>query len=392
MKSNEKNVMLILSRMPYPPTSGDTLKSYNLIKILSKNFKVSLVVLAEEKPSKAQLDFCNQYCSKIKIFIKHKFYSYLNATKSLFNGKPLQVNYYYFKDVQKYINNETNNNDIIINTLIRTSEYVINLNKSKYLDMVDSIAMNYQRSKDKVNSIFWKLIYNFELNRLLDYERKCVKLYNNTFLVNRTEAEELSKFGKTTWIPNGVNESLFNYRKTDKSFNNSLAFFGRMDYQPNIDAVLWFIENILPKLNSKINFIIVGSHPANSIKALANDRIKVTGFLEDPFIILNSCFAIVAPMQTGGGIQNKILESMALGKIVLTNSLGSNPIIGANNYKHLISEDDKDSYIYSINKVFENYSEYEKIGDNAKQFIKNNYTWQSYENKLLAMLEGYKND
>lgn len=390
MKYDQKNILVIMSRIPYPPVGGDRVKGYNLIKILSKNYKVTLLSLTDKKMSHEQKAFLEEYCADYKTFYKPKWQSIINIPKSLYNNKPLQVNYYYFNDVQHYVNEIIKQHHIVINTLIRTSEYIIhNTNKPKLLDMVDLISLNYERSRERVSSRVWRLIYNFEFERLQKYEKACLKNYDCSFLVNKQESEYCSQYGNVHWLPNGVNEDLFNYNKKSSSIKNGVAFFGRMDYQPNVDATIWFIENILPLINKEINFYIVGSDPVAKILDLAksNNRIHVTGYVEDPFILLNSCFAIVAPMQTGGGIQNKILESMALGKIVITNSLGSNPIIGAKHGTHLLSEDNIIEYAKLVNDVFLNHDFYEDIEINARQFVHNNFTWSSYEQQLVGLIE-----
>lgn len=384
-----KKLLLITSRFPFPPIGGDKLKNFNLIKILSKSYDIHLVSLIDRDISKEDIDFCEKYCKEFKIFKKSKINSMLNCLKSIFNNKPLQVNYYYFNDVQKYINEEINKCDFIINTLIRTSEYVINTDKPKYLDMVDSIALNYQRSKKNVKSPFWKIIYKYEIRKLLDYEKKCVNLYDNTFFVNKEESLYWKNFGKTTWIPNGVNEILFNYTKKNTEYKNYIAFFGKMDYQPNIDAVVWFMNNIFDKLNKNIKFIIVGINPTEQIKNFANDRVQITGFIDDPYEILNSCFLCIATMLTGGGIQNKILETMALGKLTLTTTLGADPITGAKNNLELLIADEINDITNLINDVYENKNteKYLEIEKNSKEFIRNNFTWESYENKLNQMIK-----
>lgn len=381
-----KKILMLSSRLPYPPIGGDRLKNYNLIKILSKHYSIHLVALTNQKLTEEQLLFCNTYCETFKIFKKSKFQSVFNVLKFFFNGKPLQVNYYYFNDVQKYIDQESKNVDLIVNTLIRTSEYVLMFDKPKFLDMVDSISINYERSYQKVKSFIWKLIYQYEIKLLKKYEKKCIEKYENTFFVNYNEAEYWSKFGKTTWIPNGVNEKLFSYNKTKSEYQNHVAFFGKMDYQPNIDAVIWFIENVLPKLHQNIKFIVVGISPTEKIRSYKGDRVQITGYIEDPYEILNSSLCNIAPMQTGGGMQNKVLETMALGTINVVSTLGSEPIIGAIDGTHLLISDNSKHMGNLINDIYQNRSKYEFLKGNSKKLINSNYTWENYENILIKMI------
>lgn len=295
-----KKLLLLLSRFPYPPIGGDKLKAYNLIKLLSRDFEIHLVSILHRKITQEDIDFCETYCKKYKFFYKTKLNSMFAILKNIFTQKPIQACYYYFKDVQEYIDKEIQECDLIINVLIRTSEYVINYDKPKFLDMVDSIALNYQRSKNKTKSLFWKLIYTYEAPKLFEYEKKCLRAYDYTFFVNKEECDYWSRFGKAAWIPIGVKDELFNYNKKNEKYKNYIAFFGKMDYQPNIDAVIWFMKNVFEKLDKNIKFVIAGSNPPKKIKKYASERVEITRFLEDPYEILNSCFVCVAPMQTGG--------------------------------------------------------------------------------------------
>jgi glycosyltransferase involved in cell wall biosynthesis len=383
-----QKVLLITSRLPYPPIGGDKLKSYNLLKILSRHYDVHLVIVTDETLDLATEQELEKFTIKTKVFTKSKYKFYLNALKFVFNKLPIQVNYYYFNDVKNYIDEISKDMAFAISTLVRTSEYLKNFKQVKYLDMVDSIGLNYQRSKENVKSFFWKIIYWIETDRLLNYERKCIANFSNTFFVNKFEAEYWSKFGKTTWIPNGVSEKLFSYNKKNKKYKNYIAFFGKMDYQPNIDAVIWFVDNVFKYLPKNIKFIIVGSKPTNRIKKLSEEyeNIEVTGFIDDPYEILNSSLLIVAPMQTGGGIQNKILESMALGTINIVSSLAAKPIVGANNNEHFFVRDNPKEITKLVNNIYQNSNKYEYLKINSKTFIKEKYTWKNYENKLLDML------
>lgn len=385
-------VLFIASRLPCPPIGGDRLKNYNLIKILSKHYDVYLVVISEEKPTKETEEFISKYCKEYKIFVKPRYRFYLNTLRSLFNGLPLQVNYYYFKDVQDCIDKISKSVDFIISTLIRTSRYAININKPKILDLADSIGQNYKKSLSNVKSYFWKMVYTFEANGLIKYEKKSAEKYNKVLFFNKEEMDFLNLPKKTFWIPHGVNEKLLDYKKINKKYQDSVAFFGKMDYQPNIDAVLWFVENVLDKLDKSLKFIIVGACPAKKIKKLTKryNNVEVTGFVEDPYEILKSCLCIVAPMQTGGGIQNKVLETMALETINIVSSLAAKPI-GAKDKEDFLVIDNPRKIANIINEIYLNPAKFEFIKTNARNFIKNNFTWTIYEQKLLEIIKEIEN-
>jgi glycosyltransferase involved in cell wall biosynthesis len=299
---------------------------------------------------------------------------------------PLQVAYYSSEKVNKYIKSGESHYDSIILNLIRTAGYARPVFEHKIiLDLVDSIAINYMRSRKRTSSIFFKYIYTIEAKRLLKYEKKMVQHAKCTLFVNKDEALYYSKFGNVEWLPNGVNSALL--KKASIGRKKHFCFFGAMFYQPNIDAVKWFVANVLPLVNPEITFYIVGVNPSRSIRSLENERIKVTGFLDDPYELIQTGLCTVAPMQTGGGIQNKILESMALGQLTITNNLGARPIVGSVPMNHFLIANTPIEFASLINAIYENPTDFDHIKTNARDFILQQFSWKSYGDSLKAIIE-----
>ncbi len=382
-------ILFLSSRLPYPPIGGDRLKNYWLLKILSKHFKVHLVSITDKEVPKEFHEWANGLGISYKIFQKRQELFYTNTLKGLITNRlPLQVNYYYFNDIQNYVDKIYKDFDLLFATLIRTAKYVVNKEKPKILDMADSIGLNYLKSGKKTFSIFWKILYSIEGNRLINFEKYCINQFNKTLFFNKEELAYFNLPEKTEWIPHGVNENLLIYENQDFKYKNYVAFFGKMDYQPNIDAVLWFTKNVIPYLNKNLKFVVVGAYPTKIIQDLPKKfrNVEVTGFVDDPYLILKSSLCVVAPMQTGGGIQNKILECMALGTINIVSSLAAKPI-GAEHGKHFLVCDDPKEMADIINKIYKKPKDFEHLKQNARDFIKNNYTWTIYEKRLLEIID-----
>lgn len=363
------------------------------MKILANFFRVHLVSITDEEIPSLFKEWAQSLNISYKIFKKKKYEFYLNASKFIFNSLPIQINYFYFKDIKSYVDRIYKDFDILFPVLVRTAEYLIDKDKPKILDITDSMALNYFKSKDRVYSIRWKLIYTVEAQRMLNYEKKCLNHFDKVLFVNKEEAEYFSKPQKVVWIPNGVDERLFEYQRQHPSYNNYVVFFGKMNYQPNIDAVLWFVQKVLPHLDKNIKFAIVGAYPAKIIKSLERNysNITVTGYVEEPYEILKSALCVVSPMQTGGGIQNKILESMALGTINIVSSLAAKPIGAVNGVDFLVIDDPVEMGS-TINDIYKHPEKYEYLRKNSRNFIKNKFTWSIYEKRLLQVIEEVLND
>ncbi len=323
-----------------------------------------------------------------RTFFKKRFEFYRNAMRFLHNKLPVQVNYYYFLDIKKYIESIYHHYDLLFPVLIRTAEYAIDKNVPKILELTDSIGINYKKSKLRTVSLKWKIIYHIETERLLAYERRCLSNFDKVLFVNAEEMQYFAMPQKSLWMPNGVDDKLLCYNKMDSKYKNWVVFFGKMNYQPNIDAVVWFIKNVLGHLNKGITFGIVGADPPLFIKKLEKryHNIVVTGYVDDPYKILKSCLCVVAPMQSGGGIQNKILESMALGTVNIVSSLAAKPIGGQNKEDFLVL-DSPQEIADTLNDIFADPIKYQPLKLKSRTFINNRFTWVKYEGKLLSLVD-----
>lgn len=384
-----RKILFLTSRIPYPPIGGDRLRAYWFLNILAKHFKIHLVSISEGNINVEEFEnFAKDMGITYKLFPKKKLNLYLNALKTSLNKLPLQVNYYYFKELKEYIDSVYADFDLLFSSLIRTANYLINKDKPKILDMTDSISQNYSRSKEKTKSLFWKIIYSIEASRLYDYEKRCIEAFDKTLLISKNEADYYNHSNKISIIPNGVDKKIVEYNKLNMNYKNCVVFFGKMDYQPNVDAVLWFVNYVLPHIKKDIKFVIVGINPTNAIKKLEKSyrNVVVTGYIQDPYEILQSSLCVVAPMQTGGGIQNKILESMAVGAINIVSSLAAKPI-GAVDNLHFLIRDDPLEIAQTINDIHTNPYKYKHIRNYAREFIKENFTWDKVEKKLLEVVD-----
>jgi glycosyltransferase involved in cell wall biosynthesis len=393
---HKKKVLAIFSQLPFPHIDGNRQKVFMHIGILSKHYDTHVVIITGEQPDDESISFLEKHTSSYKIFTFSKWKSWINVASAFFSKTPLQVAYFYFKEVQTYVDAQLPNIDFVFCNLIRTVKYVQKYDIPKFHDMVDSISINYKNSKESVNSLFWKLIYNIEYKRLWKYELQSIQKFNKTFLINYNEKKywEDASEREIVWLPNGVKDNLFKYNKKDKKYSNAVTFIGRIDYQPNTDAVFWFLRNVYPYLDKSIEFIIIGANPPekllNAIKELPN--VKVTGFIEDPYLIINSSLALISPMQTGAGMQNKVMEGMALGKLNIVSSLAARAIIHAENGKHFIVEDDGEIIASIINKINKDLDEYTNIGIQARTFMEHHYQWSSFEKILKNTIESNVNN
>lgn len=378
---------MIMPRVPFPPIGGDNIKNYNLLQILSNHFKIDLVVIQYEEIASDYEDKIKQFVDELKIFKFPKIFFRFNALKGLINKYPAQVNFYFFKKAQEYIIEKSKSADLIMSFMIRTALYTQNIPKPKILDLPDSLGLNYKNSYRNTYSPIWKAIYFFEYPKLLRYEQEAIKAFDRVLFFNKEEANYFHS-NNSRWVPHGVNKELLEYNKYDPQYSNYISFIGKMNYQPNVDAVIWFVKNVLPQLPKNLKFQIIGAYPKPQVLCLPkkNPRVEVRGYVPDPYILLKSSLCVVAPMQTGGGIQNKVLEALALGTIVITTPRPSIPVSLGKKDVILIANAPEE-WVHIINDIYNNPDKYEQYKINGRRHILENFTWRKYGECVLNVIE-----
>jgi glycosyltransferase involved in cell wall biosynthesis len=273
------------------------------------------------------------------------------------------------------------------------TKYLEKIDIPKVIDFIDATSINYKEAQ-KNSTAMWRFIYPVENRRALSYELKMLKKFEKVFITSPFDKQYLvdnsqNVIDNLIIIPNGVKEELLT-RKNNFKEEKWIVFLGKMNYSPNIDAVIYFANRIFPliiKIEDDLKFIIVGSNPTKEILKLGRRKnIKVTGFVEDPYEYLEKAKIVVAPLRFGAGTQYKILEAMALGKVVVTTSKGARGISGEDG-KHFIIVDNEKEMSKKILDLIDDKLKRDRIGNNAKKLINSKYRWDIIGEKLYKELD-----
>ena len=389
----KKRILMVSFRCPWPAEKGGyVLRFLNIARILSKNYKIDLLTLVKNQEEK-YLDNLRERFDKVICFRHPKIYEYFGALKAIFSSKPLQVGYYCSPKMKDWIKRNYGNYDLVFCSTVRTSDYVRDLDVKKCIDFIDAISLNYHQAVKKAKGL-WKIIYSVENKRLLDYERKIAEDFDLSFITAQKDKDFILEKdnGKMVVLPSGVKEELLKREFVGKE-EDLLVFFGKMDYQPNEDACLFFAQEVFPKIKKRVpsaEFYIVGMSPTKKVLGLRKiEGVKVTGRVDDPYSYLEKSKIVIAPIRFGGGIQTKILEGMALGKAVLTTPIGAAGIVEAKDGKHLIVADHEKPNEMAEKAVLllRDDELRKKIGGSARSLILENYRWDKTENKLFENLK-----
>jgi sugar transferase (PEP-CTERM/EpsH1 system associated) len=374
---HKKRMVFITSRFPYPLDKGDKLRAYHLIKQLSLNYDIFLIALSDEMVRPEWGDELVPYTTEIRIFRLGKIGILIRLLQNVLQSKPFQIAYFTDFLIQRKIKKLLVDfePDHIFCQMIRPAEYVKNYHRCrKTIDYMDILSLGMERRALK-SSWISKFVFKLEAQRLVDYEQRLFNYFEFHLMISQQDANgfpyELRN--KLIIIPNGIDTEYF-APNVDIKPSFDLVFVGNLSYAPNIDAVKWMCLNIL-KNREELRLLIAGSDLGPGLKSFVDryPNATILGWQEDIRSIYAKGKIFLAPMQMGTGLQNKILEAMAMQLPCITTSLASaaipeSPLIVANLPHEMLA---------SINMLLHNTEHAIQLGQHGRVFVQSNYAWET---------------
>lgn len=330
----KKDLLFLTHRIPFPPNKGDKIRSYNLLKHLSHDYRIHLGTFIDDPADWVHLDEVRALCAETRFLDLNPRWSKLRSLRGLLTREPLTLPYYRHPAMQSWVD-EILSRPAVERVLVFSAamaQYVGNPAGRKLHKVIDFVDVDSEKWRAYGERKPWPLswLYRREGRTLLNYERTIATQFDAGVFVSAAEAalfRQLTPEVATpvTYVNNGVDTEYFHpgydYPNPYRADQKVLVFTGAMDYWANVDAVCWFAREVFPEVRDKIpeaGFFIVGARPTEAVCRL--DRlsgVQVTGAVQDIRPYLAHACAAVAPMRIARGIQNKVLEAMAMGKPVL---------------------------------------------------------------------------
>ncbi|MBN2746833.1 MAG: glycosyltransferase, partial [Bacteroidales bacterium] len=216
------------------------------------------------------------------------------------------------------------------------------------------------------------------------YESMVFERFPNRILITETDRDIFPHPDRNqiSIVPNGVDLEYFKPNQSLKT--HDIIFAGNMNYPPNVDAVLFLLNDIMPivwKRKPQTKVLIAGANPAASIRQKASDLVEITGWVDDISEAYSSARIFVAPMRIGTGLQNKLLEAMASGLPCITSPLAFRPLKATKNIDVLVAET-ADDYANLIVELIDNHIFWEICSLQGRKFVEKNYSWKTVGNQL----------
>lgn len=380
----------MLSRIPYPLDKGDKLRAFHQIKSLSELHDVHLFAVNDSKIHPNALEVLNQFCVSICIANISKLEIAFNLLIGFFSHKPFQVYYFHHASAQKKFNAfyQKVNPDAIYCQLIRTAEYAKHINKvPKTIDYQDAFAKGMER-RIKNAPFYLRGLFRSEYERLRQYEHIIFHYFEHHVIISEQDKNFIihEENYKIEVIPNGVDLDFFAPQQKTKDFD--LVFTGNMSYPPNINCAQFLVKEVLPLVwehKPQTSILISGTSPTNEVLALASDKVTISGWVDDMRNSYAKSKIFVAPMQIGTGLQNKLLEAMAMQLPCITSPLANAPL-GAAHGKEILVGENKVSIAQMIIDLLENKNQLTSIASQGRLFVERNYSWKTHNKKLADII------
>lgn len=375
-------IFVLLSRIPYPLEKGDKLRAFHQIRMLSQQHEIILCALNTLPRVDKQKAFetLQPYCRSVN-FIDLPFWGrILNVIKAYFSGLPLQVGLFFNKKAAKKIRLliEEYKPHHLYGQLVRTAPYLMNRPETKTLDYQDAFAYGLKRRTER--SIFpLKTLLKLEYKQLSRFEKKVFDYFDIKTIISEQDRNWIDHPDKSDIliIKNGVDFDFFTPESKPKIFD--IVFTGNMQYPPNVDAAQFLVREIMPKVwiqRPGTTLLIAGANPHRKVKRLSNSRVKVSGWLKDIRTAYNSGQVFIAPMRLGTGLQNKLLEAMAMNIPAITTPVANASLLAEHNIEVLIGASASE-LAEKILTLIEDKSLQHKLTENANKFLRKNYRWEA---------------
>jgi sugar transferase (PEP-CTERM/EpsH1 system associated) len=394
------NVLLLAHRVPYPPDRGDRIRSYHLVKALSRQFDLAIACTTAE-PSWLQFhQILSEVASRVAIEPISPVWSKLRGGMALLAGKPVTPACFYRNALAQTILqwHEKRPFDAVLTFCSGMIDYAHLLQhapnppKMHVLDLVDVDSAKW--ASYAADSRFpMNMVYRTEAKRLRRVEAGQATPFDHVTVVSERERQTyehaVGECNNLHIVGNGVDLDYF--QPLPDSDSNTLVFVGVLDYKPNADAVVWFAKQVMPLLRQRVpeaRFQVVGRHPTARVLDLNQcDGVEVIGSVPDVRHYLKSACAIVAPLRIARGVQNKVLEAMACSRVVVASPQAAEGI-HAENGRHLLVADEPQQWAARLEHVMTDTALRKQIAAAARLQVEKRYNWANQLQPMIELLRG----
>jgi len=383
-------LFVLLPRVPFPLDKGDKLRAYHQLKELAANFQLKVVALDDSGMDEKDLEHLHKEFD-LEIVKLNRVLIYLRLLRALFSDKPFQVHYFYQQSANRKIQSIIGKfqPEHIYCQLVRTAEYVKNIHSvPKTIDYMDAFSRGMER-RVKGSRLIKKYFIRKEASRLLKYENLIFDYFENRTIISEQDRSLIYHPDRKdiAVVPNGVDFDYFKPSEIEKKFD--IVFTGNMSYPPNVDGAVYLVNEILPIVRlsfPEVKLLVAGSNPSKQVINLSSATVSISGWMDDIREAYGRASVFIAPMRIGTGLQNKLLEAMAMQMPCVTTAF-ANKALGAEDKRSVLIGDTKEELANALIELLSDKDAASQIALQGNDFIKNKYSWEFSTSSLIGIIK-----
>ena len=383
-----------------PPDTGGKIRSYNILRELARNHSVTFFSFYAAHDNDLHPDlktlFDRVVCLPFSLPSPKSLAEMRDYGIRLLSSEPYGITKYCRPKVRRRLHAllKQETYDLILCDFMAAGGVIPwDWPAPKVLFTHNVEATIWRRHWEVASNPIWKAISWWEWRRMEAAERRYLRLADQVLTVSEMDRDAFAPFvepGKLTVIPTGVDVNYFQPMATDE-LANSLVFIGSMDWLPNEDAILYFVDAILPLIKQQcpeLSLEVVGRSPSRKLQALAETEgsIRLTGWVEDirPFVARGSL--CIVPLRIGGGTRLKIFEAMAMSKAVVSTSVGAEGLPVRSGENIILADTPKD-FADSVISLLRDSNQRKRLGTAARTLVQEKYSWSMLAESFARTLQ-----
>ncbi len=385
-------LLVLLSRFPYPLDKGDKLRAYHQLRYLAERHEICLFALTDEDVSAAAKAAVRPLCRGGVVVHRLRRPGIIrNMARALATGRPLQVGYFYDARAQRQVDGLLHDfrPDHVYCQLVRMAEYLRPHagERPMTLDFMDVFSAGMARRATQA-PLWQRPVLALEAERLLAYEAAAFDWFGHHTIISDQDRQLIPhpRRHQIRVVLNGIDTDFFQPQPTAAK-EYDVLFCGNMSYHPNVDAACFLAEEIMPLLRQRhpaARLLVAGTTPAPRVLALASAQVVVSGWVPDIRAAYAAARVFVAPMRVGTGLQNKLLEALAMRLPCVTTPLANNAL-GGTDGQQLRVADTAAALAAAIGSLLDNAAQAAALATRGHDFVKTRYTWAGATAHLDAL-------
>jgi len=389
------DVLVVAPRFPYPLDQGDRLTIYHLLRhFASRGHRLHLVTFVKGEDEVAQRGRIEPWCASLRLVPLRAWPRRVNLVLGPLRGQPFQVAYYRSPLMNQAIEEalQQEQPDIGYVHLLRMAEYLARRDGlPRIVGIQASPTLTTQRLVERAATLKDRLKWSLEHRLVRRLEPRLAAAYDRSLFISEHDLQAASRHGpihNAVLHPHGVDVEHFAPRAAAARLPGRIVMTGNLGYAPNVDAAVWFATEVLPLVQREVpgaQFVLAGARPAPAVQALAErPGVVVTGWMEDLRDALAAAEVAVAPLRIASGLQNKVLEALAMGTpMVITNWANEGLRMPAD---IVCLADEPGAFAAAVIELLQDRGAAEAMAARAREYIVREWSWERHFADLEALM------